>query len=353
MNSEELSEFILKIMKKRQLSLQKVADVIPISKQGLHNWLQKRKNVNWKLQSLLKLSKLLNFDIVISNGELFVKENENNMIKLNEKAGFIKTSPVNTTVSYEVYKDFKTHSIIKLYTPNTFINDDIFPSLLEGWFGVYNTPEECFTSSHVTTAIPVYALLDNTTNELIETLLPSIYPDDIETAYYLGYATEIKKTEDGFSIVGIDERYGIKIAKAYAAGKIINSSFYPTNLLPDYTDKAILGIAYINMECNSISEFGSWESNTKYMYEHLDANYNWNRYFDCDRNEIFAGDIIEYVGNSDSEFLYEHQEDYCYLHQFGIGDTFKIIEASHMLTITHNNQVYDINALQLLSWKRL
>lgn len=353
MDSEELSNFILNIMDKKKLSLQKVADAVPISKQGLHNWLQKRKNVNWKIQSLLNLSKTLNFDVVISNGELFVKENENTMIKLQENENFIKASSENNKIYHEVYKDFETHSIIKLYVSNTAINDDIFPSLLEEWLGVYNTREECFTSSYVKTAVPVYALFDKTKNEIIENILPSLYPDDIETSYYIGYAPEIEKTEDGFSVVGINKKYGIKIVKAYAEGDVVNNGFYVTNLLPEHKDDVILGIAYMYIEQNSAKKFSRWESNTKYMYEYLDSNYKWNRYFDCDRNEIFAGDVIEYVGNPDSAYIYENGDNYGYLNEFNIGDTLKIIDLSNMLAIKYKNQLYDINALPLLEWKRL
>lgn len=353
MNSEELSDFILMIMKKKKLSLQKVANAVPISKQGLHNWLQKRKNVNWKLQSLLNLSKLLNFDVVISNGELFVKENDNNMIKLQGNENFIKTSTENKKIYNEVYKDFETYSIVRLYVSNTAINDDIFPSLLDDWLGVYNTREECFTSPCVKTAVPVYALLDKNTNEFVENVVPSLYPDDIETAYYIGYAPEIEKTADGYSIVGINEKYGVKIAKAYAEGDIFHGGFYVTNLLPEYKENALAGIAYMNTQYDSISKFGKWQSNTKYMYEQLDNNYMWNRYFDCDRNELFAGDVIIYVGNSDSEYIYENEDYYGYLKSFNIGDTLKIIDLSSMLAIKHDNQLYDINALPLLEWKRL
>lgn len=362
MSNLDLSEIIKKKMDERNMSLQKVADLIPISKQGFHNWIYKRKNINWKLESLLRLSEILEFDIEISKGNLFIKEcyKMNNQENTNLNQGVIQYEPINARnkkYDFEICKRFSSHSIVKLYVPNTAINDDVEASLLEEWIDCYNTKEECFYNEYVQSAVEVFALMNNGTGELEEIYNPSLYIDDIETAYLLNKAPIICKTEDDFDIVHKDEANKIFIVRGYAEGYVSNDNgFYVSNILNYYTEKSIPGLVVIEPNDSLVERNGYWYSNTRYLYEDMGIKTNWQRYFDKNRNEIKTGDNIiltqyaDYI--SDEEFIYMDGK-YGNIDNFEEGTIFEVLEYKSGLCFVYENTTYDLNELRLLKWEVL
>ena len=362
MNPNDLSGFIKKLMNNKNLSLQKIADEMYITKQAIHNWLQRRTNVDWKIESLLKLSEILDFNLIISKGKLYVEENNDmnekeNQLILNQEKGVLETiNAKNNEVIYDVYKKFYTHSIIKLYAPNTAVNDDIEATLLDEWINCYNTVKECMDERKCESVVEVYALLDNLSGEVVEDCVPSLYHDDIETLYLCHYAPPFERTADGYEVVSIRKDLNIQIVRAYANGFVYNRKMYRTDLSSTYVDGYMFGLIAIPIDEPYVKSDCIWQPNIKYIYKSINPNYTWNRYFDKDRNEIKAGDIIvldEFNDYIEEDFYDVYSGEYGYLDNYEIGDKLEVFSCSNGLCIYADGCGYDLNALQLLKWKKI
>lgn len=359
MSAKDLSGFIQNKMKEKGITQQRIADEIYVTKQAVYNWFKRRRNIDWKIESLLRLSEVLEFELLISKGKLYIKENDEMTNKevnlmLNEKEDILEEVIVkNKKQDYTVYKNFGDFSIITLYVSNTSINDDIEASLLEGWLDCYNTKEECLKESNCNTVVEVYALLDNNALEVVEECTPSLYHDDIETYYYIFKAKPLEVLEDGYEVVGILNDFNKKVVKAYANINVYNNSAYVVDIYSDYTEGCPLGLILISIEETRVPRNYSWQENIKYIYSSLYNNYNYKRYFDKERNEIKAGhtiqkDILNDYIEEDFYSLYDSR--YGHMDNYTVGDTLNIFSLGNGLGFRHEDKNYDLNSLKLLSW---
>lgn len=252
MENCKISNFIKELRKERKYTIANLADKCGIGVRGISNWFKKNDN-EWNVDSLMILSQILDFKIVINGGSIEVMRN-------NEKLNSVEK---NTTEVYEVYKNFGDYSIVHLYTPNSNLSFDETPELLEDFF-IFSTKEECRNEFPNNNPIKMYGLLNNTTNCIELERLISIYPYKAESYYYFNLAPIISITEDGYEVVAEFEDKNIKLVKA---GAILDNNLelirYTNNM---EIDRCILGFTLLPMSSNNAEGFVGWSDSLRYIY---------------------------------------------------------------------------------------
>lgn len=223
---DNLNEFLTNLRKKKY-TLDKIAELIPVSKQGYFNW--EKGHRDWKLDVLIKLSAILNFELKIANGELFIKEN----VKMIEKS--IKRKNEN---GYEIVEDFKKFSIVKLYTSRDNIQDDNL-SLVEDF--VFKTVEDCkeFFGDNCD-IVSAFGLFNKDTCYICNSVHYTRDLSYIYTMYYLHYAPVLSITEKGYEVVKILDNYNTRIVKAYGKLTIKSNDIYYFSSVQNYPSKDTL-----------------------------------------------------------------------------------------------------------------
>lgn len=54
---QDFSDFIESLKNKQKLTYKKLGEELYMSPQSVHNWFKRRKNVDWKLNSIITLSR--------------------------------------------------------------------------------------------------------------------------------------------------------------------------------------------------------------------------------------------------------------------------------------------------------
>lgn len=286
MEDYKISNFIKALRKERKYTIAGLADKCGIGIRGFNKWLKKTDR-EWSMDSLMILSEILDFKIIINGGMIKIMRNNEELNNLER----------NTREVYSVYKDFGDYSIVNLYTPNGNLSYDETPELLEDFF-VFSTEAECREEFPNDNPIKVYGLLNNSTNYIEVERLISIYPYQAEGYYYFNLAPVISTTEDGYEVVAEFKDEKIKLVKA---GAILDkNSILEEYHVKEYTNdlknkKCIPGFTLLPMEFNNSKDFVGWADNLGYFY----SDYQFfgdkcikNRYFDRNRNEIFEGDVL-------------------------------------------------------------
>lgn len=370
MKTNDLSDFIKEMIKKRGMSLEDIASKLFITKQGLHHWIHGRKNVNWKLQNIILLSEILNFDIVVSNGKLSVKENVEDMKNdFIEKSDCVSNSTKEISLAnnhinqYEIFKTLGKYSIVKLYAPNSNLNDDLEVELLEKGFFIYNSKEECLSEHPQNEAILVYGLVDNETGYMYNENAIYFNPYILETFYYTKLAPTLEKTGDGFEVVLNMDDKGVKIVKVLARVEVINSAFcYPIEYVPTDTKNNesgfILGLLAIKSDSSTLENCMWWGTNIENIYRNLNIQTNTERYFDRLRNEINPGDTLIYKGYKD--YMVDWDLDNIYSNEnlidnFNIDDVLVIRNYKDSLIGQNTKEIgldIKLSRLNLLKWEK-
>lgn len=242
---DNLNEFLTRL-RKRKYSLDKIAELIPVSKQGYFNW--EKGYRDWKLDVLIKLSSILDFELKIANGELFIKEN----LKMKEKP--IKRRDEN---GYEIIEDLGNCSIIKLYTSRENIQDDNL-SLIEDF--VFKTEDECKDFFSVDCDIvSAFALFNKETNYIVQGIHYTRDLSYVYTMYYLHYAPVLETTENGYEVIKLLKKYNFKIVKAYGRLTIKDyDNYYFSSVDNKYSNDTLRGFIALdknNSIINTIEPF--------------------------------------------------------------------------------------------------
>lgn len=319
-DTKDLSSYIKFLRKKRKIKVRDLAIAIPITVQGLSNWLNSRKSVDWKINSLIEISKILSFELKISNGKIYVKE-------LEEKVKEYKEISLNNTsdFNYEVYEKYSDYSVITLYTEKDNINycdeEDITVSSYDF---IYNNEQEYIDEGYNRdNLIKVYGLLKNDTCCIVEDIPYEIQPEKIREYYYTKYAEPIEVGEDGLKIVYASKEYDYKIARVWAKIEILKD--YDIRVLeysalkPENTFRWCEGLGLMNYADKQTNKIYYFTQNIYPIYEKLNLlnRVKW-RYFDINMNEIESGIILEKVYN-DEEYGY-YEEIYPAEKYYKVGD---------------------------------
>lgn len=289
--TEDLSSFIKALRKKRNIKVEDLADAIPITIQGLSNWLGCRKNVNWKIDSLISLSKILKFELKIIDGRVYVKEN--NMKKVEE---YIEVSLKNNKViTYETFEELGDYSIVKLYTDCRYLQVNLNNCLdVPDNQNVYNTDYECVEDGvNINDIIDVYGLANNKTGEIIDNIKYQVQPEKLREVYLMNFAPILEVTDDGYEVVYISHEHNYKIAKTWAKVDIIKDDtkvLEYSNVKPKEDIDWWNGFAVMDVEGNSSKDFDFFTKNIFVLYERLNIMDQVKlRYFDFNNHEIKKG----------------------------------------------------------------
>lgn len=349
MDNNKISTFINALIKEKKYKKKLLVEDIGISSQGFNNWLKKSDN-QWNLDSLMILSKLLGFNLLLDKGEIkLMKENKTIEIeRTNEK--------------YEVYRSFGKYSVVYLYTPNGNLNYDETPDLLEESFYLYHTEKECKKAHPYNTAIKLYTLLNNETNEIVLDRLTGIYPYKAESHYYHYLAPTIGYTEDNYEIIEKFEDKNLQIVKAGAFLEFDGNKDYTVSGFSSnpHSDGYLPGFALMPLNGSS-NEFITWANNIEHLYyKHLDLSDMLvrTRYFDLNRDEIFEGDILVKKGiTSEVSFLFDddYKDDNELNSYFKKQETIRVDIGSYNSYLAFNiyGMYYNLNELNLLMWEKL
>lgn len=342
MKDYKISNFIKALRKERKYTIAGLADECGIGIRGFNKWLKKTDR-EWSLDSLMILSEILDFKIIINGGMIEVMKNNKESNNLEK----------NTREVYSVYKDFGDYSIVNLYTPNSNLSSDEVPELLEDFF-IFSNEIECKTEFPNDNPIRVYGLLNNSTNCIEIERLISIYPYKAESYYYFNLAPVISITEDGYEVVEEFEDEKMKLVKA---GLILDDDFK----LKEWTkntelDKCILGFILLPANYNSSKDFIGWSDNLHYLYsEYIPSCRIINdRFFDRNRNEIVEDDILVNKGFADDMKDIFNEDDYKELDRyFREHETVRIEKFGRYLEFNLRGNWHTLDELNLLKWEKV
>ena len=211
--NEKISRQLKELRMKRGYTLDEMAEIAMVSKQGYHNWEQGLRT--WRLDVLTELSTILGFEMQIRGGELTLTEvadrQINNEVKVMEKQ-------VNALKEQTELKGFE---VITLYTGVDNINfedKEILDEVL-----IYTDKEEAQDVFQTKVVVPVYALFDTEAGNVCY----NTYGLDKTRAYshyFWNYAPIIKGDSPlfGDSVVYVDTEKNIKVAKGHVVIDINN-----------------------------------------------------------------------------------------------------------------------------------
>lgn len=338
-----ISEFIKQLIKKKGYSKEKIAEEAQITVQGFYKWLAKSDEY-WNINSLMILARILNFEVNIRGDEINIMENSNerNLNELKE--------------TYSMYKNFGDYSIVYIYTPNSNLNCDRPPEIMEDMF-IFSSKENCLREFPDNNAIELYGLLDNKTNTLVLDSLIDIYPFKAESYYYLNLATPIEKTDDGYEVVCKFDKSNTKLVKAYAKIEIINGEISIKEYINHNKDGYYIGFALMNCDKTTSKDFRTW-------YETLDlailgdenlSRYQLDRrYFDRQGNEIFEEDIIIKKGFEEGlEWLEEESKESEINKYFKKYESLRIEKIDNDLFFNIRGKLFNIEELNLMTWEKI
>ena len=195
MISEKINTKLKQLRKDKGYSLEEISQMIPVSKQGYHMWEQGLRS--WKLDTLALLSKILDFKLVIENGNIDIIQNIENYTPIKNKK----------EVDFNM-KKFKEYEIIELYTGADNVNFDdkeILDTVL-----VYKDKEEAMDVFGTETLVPVYALYNYESGYVH----PNTFGLDKTRAYSM-YFWNYAPTLDSKNTVYLDAFKEIKVSKVY------------------------------------------------------------------------------------------------------------------------------------------
>lgn len=369
---KNVSNLIRELSKEKNITLASLANRCDVSVQCLYKWLSKSDN-NWSLSSLMLLSEVLDFKIIVNEGEISVMKNTEYVNKKEESNG----------EEYKnVYRDFGEYKIVEVYVPNKVLSYDEWPDVLDELL-VFPSKEECEKYCPESTAIKYYGLLEVESNSLYDGL--SVYPYDIEGSYFKYTAPTIDTTEDGYEIVYEFKQEGIKVVRAgiiisdYSLHsgnleKAINQDLYkyskPLTLEEEMEllekDKYYIGRGLTLLDSNAPNNhmsFISWSQNIDCLYfkspKLRKSSFLDYRYFDRNRNEIFEGDILvkkdRIEEKDESEELYHPEKEINRV--FKKGESIRVYKAykdgiAHLI-FNFEGARYTLNYLDLLMWEKV
>lgn len=357
MQDYTISEYIKALRKERNYTMVNLANECGIGLRGFNKWLKKTDR-EWSVDSLIILSKILDFEIKISGGIIKIMKNTNTI--QNENTMLIENKEV-----YDTFKNFGDYSIVHLYTPNTNLNFDETPDLLEDFF-IFSNVEECMKEFPDSSPVKMYGLLNNNTNCIELERLVSIYPYKAINYYYSHLAPVISYTDDNYEIVGVFEdntklvRAGVILEEYNGFGNHEIKSF--TNNLKD--DDCIPGFVSISEFYNHSKDFGKWSESVEFLYSDYDL-FNTKtigyRYFDRNRNEIFNDDLLVNKGFSEDILDMFNEDDFRDIEKsYGKVNNYHRIEESLRVEMEDNKLGFEIkgiwfslNELNLLKWQKV
>lgn len=348
--NNKISSFIKEIRKEKRYPVIALADKIGITVQGLYKWLNKTDS-EWNIDSLLMLSEILEFKVIIEKGEVKIMKNE-------EEETIVKE---NKYELYEVYENLGDYSIIHIYTPNSNLNYDERPVLLEDDLFLFSTEKECKAAFENCNPVKMYGLLNNKTNIVIMDSMIDIYPYKAKAYYYYSLAKNLEKTKDGYEIIERFEDRKVQIVKA--------------NLLIECDDNKLTLVGHsneINRDSDGFNGFLlvdiddsnglnvlSWSDNLEFIYKNNLKDVNdatRNRYFDINRNEILEGDILVKRGiTPENDFVYEdNYKDMKLINEyFKNHETIRVESEFNELVFNLRGKVYSLDELDLLMWEKI
>lgn len=215
MEINEMSRKLKELRIKKGYSLEEIAQMIPVSKQGYHLWEQGLRA--WKIETLTTLSEILDFKITIGNGILEISEciHQNNrrevdiMLKNTELKGF---------------------KIIQLYTGADNINfeeREILEDVL-----IYSNKDDAMDVFNTDSLVPIYALYDNEAGSICY----NTYGLDKVRAYSMYYWNYAPILDDNNTIYMNIEK-NIKVSKGYVVIDVYNQNEDGTYPVLDILDK--------------------------------------------------------------------------------------------------------------------
>lgn len=348
--NNKISNFIKDIRKEKRFPVIALADKIGITVQGLYKWLNKLDN-EWSIDSLLILSEILDFKVIIEKGEVKIMRNEveNTIVKENEYE------------LYEVYENLGDYSIINIYTPNSNLNYDEKPVLLEDDLFLFSTEKECKAAFENCNPIKMYGLLNNETNTITTGSIIDIYPYKAKAYYYYNIAKNLEKTKDGYEII---EKFKDKKIQIVKANLLIECDDNKCALIGhsgeiNKDSEGLNGFLLVDIDDSDGLNVLSWSDNLEFIYKNnlkdVDPSTR-TRYFDINRNEIVEGDILVKRGiTHENDFMYEDDYDDKKLinKYFKNHETIRIDNISNELTFNLRGTVFSLNELDLLMWEKI
>lgn len=202
MEINDISKKLKELRAKKGYSLEEIAQMIPVSKQGYHMWEQGLRS--WKLDTLTILSKILDFKITINEGILEISE----CIIQNNK------SEVEIMFNNTELKGFK---VVKLYTGADNINFEEKEILEEVM--IYSSKDEAMDVFNSDSVVPVYALYDNEAGSVCYNTY-GLDKTRAYSVYYWNYAPVL----DDENTVYIDIEKNIKVSKGYVVIDVDNQN---------------------------------------------------------------------------------------------------------------------------------
>lgn len=353
MKDYKISNTIKVLRKEKNYTISGLADECGIGLRGFNKWLKKTDR-EWSIDSLMILSEILDFKITINGGMIEIMRNYEELNSLEK----------NNKEIYSVYKDFGDYSIVNLYTPNSNLNFDDIPELLEEFF-VFSSEMECKREFPDNNPVKMYGLLNNKTNCIELERLTSIYPYKAESYYYFHLAPTIAYTEDNYEIVAEFEDIGYKLVKAGALLEKVNNDSYEveefTNNLRD--DRCIPGFTLLPTYLNNSKDFSGWSENLEFLYSSYDFLNNKcisNRYFDRNRNEIFNDDVIINKGfNPNMEDIFDDEYFNGIDNYFGNidkyyrkGESIRVEKVNGNLGFDIKGNWFFLDKINLLKWEK-
>lgn len=197
-----VNELIKKLRIRKGMSLEQVAGLMNISTQGYHLWEQGLRSI--KIEYLIRLSKILGFELKITNGILTIAEsipykNEGDDLAMSEQQQTIVNT--NEMVGYDIATMYTSTDNIN-YEENTVID----------WILLYDDKQEAMEVLNTESIVKVYALRNLETNS-IKTTTISLNKIRAYSVYYWNYAPLL----DDSGTIFIDNEKQIKVKKAYVS----------------------------------------------------------------------------------------------------------------------------------------
>lgn len=351
MENYKISNFIKTLRIEKKYTVADLANKCDIGIRGFSKWLKKTDR-EWSTDSLIILSKILDFKIIIDEGEI-------KLMKKNERVNVLERDEREV---YSVYKDFGEYSIVNLYTPNSNLSDDETPELLEDFF-IFSSEAKCKKEFPENNPVKVYGLLNNTTNYVELERLISIYPYRAEAHYYFNLAPTISLTEDGYEIVDEFEDCGMKLARAGAILEkdSMNNEYYVEAFSNNFRKEEYLpGFVLMPINSNSSEDFIEWTNDFKYLYLNYKPFKNRNitrRHFDKNRNEIVNGDIIVKKCSTRCDEADIHNDDcdrFDMENYFKKHESLRIEKLGGILVFDKGRGLCEtLDKLNLLNWERV
>lgn len=226
MEINNVSKKLKELRLKKGYSLEEISQMIPVSKQGYHFWEQGLRA--WKLETLTILSKILDFEISISNGILSISESFTKNYK----------SEVNIMLEKRNLNESERFKVIVLYTGADNINfeeKEILEDIL-----IYSNKKDAQEMFKTDSLIPIYALYDNEEGRICFNTY-GLDKTRAYTKYYWNYAPVL----DDDNTVYIDIKKNIKISKKYVTIDVDNISEdgkYPILFVSNEESERTLGM---------------------------------------------------------------------------------------------------------------